>query len=178
MALRSCPRMGILKRLFIQENSFLKIWLFSMLFHLLLLAIFFYSGNKSESLFPVHLTEGASFTIRSKSKPFEIGKGNEAVDSRNVNAISGTKTEDQEVESFRNSLSYPELAIEQGLEDDCIFRVTVAENGVVEKLVVVAPCKFNVFDSQIRSQLRFWKFESSKGKDLVLPIRFRIHVRN
>jgi len=125
----------------------------------------------------LHLTQGSSVSLYSKEFFISEGFGRSKSEISPSETNSGNRSIDDQIEAFKNSISYPELALEQGLEDDCTFRVTVAENGQVEKLVVVAPCKYNVFDSQIRSQLRIWKFNVSKGTDLVIPIRFRIHAR-
>jgi len=161
--------------MFHRDSAFLKIWMISFLIHVLgLFGFYFGKINNSEKL-KIHLTKGTKISIFDRSIVPQNGKGKSKSDESNQ--TSGSNVLEREIDSFRNSLTYPELAVEQGLEDDCTFRVTVAENGQVEKLVVVAPCKYNVFDSQIKSQLRVWKFNVSKGKELVLPIRFRIHAR-
>ena len=159
------------------ETPFLKFWIISLFTHLILLSIFFISPFGDAEKLKLHLTEGSSISLLDRNEISQKGAGKLHESDSTSPKFEGTTDPEYEIDAFRNSLSYPELAMEQNLEDDCTFRVTVAENGLVEKLVVVAPCKYNVFDSQIRSQLRTWKFNASKGKDLTLPIRFRIHAR-
>ncbi len=161
-----------------RDPSFSYVWLFSFSLHALALLLSFEIQTIHSEQIPIHLTDGSPTSLYSRSN-FANGFPSKSNPSPSDSQSDvGTKTESQEIEAFRNSLSYPELAVEQGLEDDCTFRVSVAENGRVEKLVVTAPCKYNVFDTQIKSQLREWTFFSSKGKELNLPIRFRIHERN
>jgi len=147
------------------------------LVHSFVLSGFFWGQKKNSEKMTIHLTKGSSVTLFNRAILLQKGLGKTQSTQTDSQTSEGSSVNDREIDTFRNSLSYPELALEQGLEDDCTFRVTVAENGLVEKLVVIAPCKYNVFDSQIRSQLRVWKFNISRGKDLVLPIRFRIHAR-
>ncbi|TGN19858.1 TonB family protein [Leptospira idonii] len=106
-----------------------------------------------------------------------LGTGKTSSQFQETSDREGTKDTEEEIQSFRNTLSYPLLALEQRLEDDCSFRVTVAENGDIEKVVVLVPCRYNVFEDQFRKQIQNWNFKSSRGKEIVLPIRFRIHAR-
>jgi TonB family protein len=163
--------------MFLNQLSFFKLWLLSLAIHVMILVVFFVTENSEVEKIKFHLTEGSSLSLFSRSYLTRIGIGKQNDEAMPQDTAVGTKIDERDIDMFKNSLTYPELAVEQGLEDDCLFRVTVAENGQVEKLVVIAPCKYNVFDSQIRSQLRMWKFNFSRGKDLVLPIRFRIHDR-
>ena len=151
--------------------------IFSLFLHISILSSLFYSDSGSDHLLKLHLTRGSAISLNSHSLVYEKGLSDKSPAVLSSESEMGTPAEEREIDLFRNALTYPELAVEQALEDDCTFRVTVAENGQVEKLVVIAPCKYNVFDAQIRSQLREWKFNFPKGKDLVLPIRFRIHAR-
>lgn len=90
----------------------------------------------------------------------------------------GTKTLEEEISDFQNCLSYPPLALEQKLEDVCVYKLSVKEDGSLEKIAVVTACRYAVFDLQVRRQLADWQFQYSKGKEFVLPIRFRLDVRD
>jgi TonB family protein len=70
------------------------------------------------------------------------------------------------------------LALEQKLEDHCVYQLSVKEDGSLEKIAVVTACRYAVFDQQVRRQLSEWKFQYTKGKEFVLPIRFRLDVRD
>ncbi|TGK90266.1 TonB family protein [Leptospira bourretii] len=110
---------------------------------------------------------------------FSTGIGNTtSSSSKNPSKEEGTKTIEDEISEFQNCLSYPALALEQKLEDVCVYRLTIKEDGSLEKIAVVTPCRYGVFDLQVRRQLADWQFQHSKGKEFVLPIRFRLDVRD
>lgn len=168
---------GLCWLMLLKTPLFSRYWILSLFLHFSIVLAFFFTESESENLIKLRLTHGSAISLYSRDVANKIGLGENSPSPLRSDTEMGTHAEEREIDLFRNALTYPELAIEQGLEDDCSFRVTVAENGQAEKLVVIAPCKYNVFDAQIRSQLREWKFNFPKGKDLVLPIRFRIHAR-
>ncbi|MDZ4725211.1 MAG: TonB family protein [Leptospira sp.] len=163
--------------MFPKRNPFISFIIFSLSIHLFVLGIFLFAYPSDSERIILHLTKGSPISLQSISQRPNSGIGQVSMNQNAMDQLVGTNTDEAEIERFRNSLTYPEIALEQALEDECTFRVTVAENGGVENLTVIAPCRYDVFDAQIRTQLRFWKFLSSKGKNLILPIRFRIHVR-
>ncbi|MDF3822455.1 energy transducer TonB [Leptospira sp. 96542] len=114
------------------------------------------------------------------TNPKESAEGLGKSQNSQSNQISevGTKTTEQEILEFQNKLSYPALALEQNLEDICQYRVSVDENGSLGKLDVITPCRYSVFDKQVREQLSRWKFVQTKGKNFILPIRFRLDARD
>lgn len=110
---------------------------------------------------------------------FSSGLGNaRASSSAGPVKEDGTKTVEDEISEFQNCLSYPALALEQKLEDVCVYKLAVKEDGSLEKIAVVTACRYAVFDLQVRRQLADWQFQYSKGKEFVLPIRFRLDVRD
>ncbi|EOQ96671.1 TonB-dependent receptor [Leptospira wolbachii serovar Codice str. CDC] len=147
-------------------------------FHLLLLfALIAYSQQRDiDSPFLKWKEGGAASTIHLQFSS-GIGKFLES-DSRNPSHEEGTKTLEDEISEFQNRLSYPALALEQKLEDVCIYKLTIKEDGTLEKIAVVTACRYAVFDFQVRRQLADWQFQYSKGKEFVLPIRFRLDVRD
>ncbi|TGN10914.1 LIC_10042 family TonB-like protein [Leptospira ilyithenensis] len=163
--------------IFFRTKSLLYFWILSAVLHGLLFIALFGKFRQNSNTEEVHLTKGS--TIRLFVPNSQSNSGNGTLSSQNpANAdLEGTIDPEEEMNRFRNSLSYPVLALEQRLEDDCSFRVTVAENGSVEKVGVLVPCRYSVFDQQFRNQIQGWKFNSSKGKEITLPIRFRIHAR-
>lgn len=154
-----------------------KAFFLSLSLHILPITVFFAIFQTPDLLKEkTKLKQGAVFSLSSLSSgSSQVSRNNETEKS---SGQTGTKTIDEEIQEFQNCLSYPPLALEQRLEDQCQFRVTVAENGSLEKLVVIKPCRYSVFDSQVRSQLADWKFTASKGQEIYLPIRFRLDVRD
>ncbi|TGK50280.1 TonB family protein [Leptospira kanakyensis] len=144
---------------------------------LLLLALVTYNLQSDIDSPFLHLTEGGA--VSSIRLQFSSGFGNTTTSSAaNASEVDGTKTWEDEITEFQNCLSYPALALEQKLEDVCAYKLTIKEDGSLEKIAVVTPCRYEVFDLQVRRQLADWQFQYSKGKEFVLPIRFRLDVRD
>ncbi|WP_244288374.1 LIC_10042 family TonB-like protein [Leptospira congkakensis] len=153
------------------------LWITFGLHLLLLLALVSYNLQSDIDSPLLHLTEGGA--VPSIRLQFSSGFGNSAPSSSpNSSTNDGTKTLEEEITEFQNCLSYPALALEQKLEDVCVYKLSVREDGSLEKIAVVTACRYEVFDLQVRRQLADWQFQYSKGKDFVLPIRFRLDVRD
>ncbi|MCZ8341555.1 MAG: TonB family protein [Leptospira sp.] len=151
--------------------------LLSVLIHSFGLLFFFISFGIRETESSVEkLKPGSVLSVSLVSKG-KIGDNSQSRESRSL-GTDGTKTLDDEISEFQNRLSYPSLAFEQRLEDDCHYRVTVAENGTPKNVVVTKPCRYSVFDSQVKKQLVEWKFDTAKGMEIILPIRFRLDVKD
>jgi TonB family protein len=90
----------------------------------------------------------------------------------------GSNPWDPEIDAFRLSLGYPPSALERGLESDCEWIVTVAESGKVEKLVVVRPCQYRIFESSFEKTIKNWEFPRAAGKQIRIPVRFQIQNGN
>ncbi|BDA80607.1 hypothetical protein LPTSP3_g35370 [Leptospira kobayashii] len=161
---------------FFRTKSFLYFWILSAVLHGILFIVLFGKFWQNKDTEEIHLTKGNTIRLLVPS-PYSAGSGSLSSQNQSNADLEGTIDPEEEVNRFRNSLSYPALALEQRLEDDCSFRVTVAENGSVEKVGVLVPCRYSVFDQQFRNQIQGWKFNFSKGKEITLPIRFRIHAR-
>ncbi|MCT8334248.1 energy transducer TonB [Leptospira sp. 85282-16] len=160
------------------EGQKYKAMLISFGFHLLLLlALFGYNLLRDIDSTYLNLKEGgATSNLRLQ---FLSGMGKSQSSSpTNLAQDNGTKTVEDEISEFQNCLSYPPLALEQKLEDTCVYKLSVKEDGTLEKIAVVTACRYAVFDLQVRRQLADWHFQYSKGKEFVLPIRFRLDVRD
>ncbi|MCW7491481.1 energy transducer TonB [Leptospira sp. 2 VSF19] len=147
-------------------------------FHLLLLLTLFaysFQGDIDSTYF--NLKEGGAISTIQLQFSSGIGKS-QSTSSSNHSQDDGTKTVEDEISEFQNCLSYPPLALEQKLEDVCVYKLSVREDGTLEKIAVVTACRYAVFDLQVRRQLADWHFQYSKGKEFVLPIRFRLDVRD
>ncbi|EOQ89598.1 TonB-dependent receptor [Leptospira yanagawae serovar Saopaulo str. Sao Paulo = ATCC 700523] len=134
-----------------------------------------YKSDIDPSMF--QLRKGGSISSFQLNLSTGLGEKKDSV-SGTHSPSEGTKTTNDEISDFQNCLSYPSLALEQKLEDDCVYRLTVKEDGSLEKIAVVTACRYAVFDQQVRRQLSEWQFSYSKGKEFVLPIRFRLDVRD
>ncbi|MCW7457545.1 energy transducer TonB [Leptospira bandrabouensis] len=147
-------------------------------FHLLLLLAFIaYNLQGDIDSTYLNLKEGGAVSTLRLQFSSGIGKS-QTSSSTNHTQDDGTKTLEEEISEFQNCLSYPALALEQKLEDTCVYKLTVKEDGTLEKIAVVTACRYAVFDLQVRRQLADWHFQYSKGKEIVLPIRFRLDVRD
>lgn len=146
--------------------------------HLLVLMSYWGMGDQSKkdpSL--TSLKEGGTFSNIQILISNGIGETKET-QSPTTSPSEGTKTTQDEIAEFQNCLSYPSLALEQKLEDDCVYQLSVRPDGSLEKIAVVRACRYAVFDQQVRRQLSDWQFSYTKGKEFVLPIRFRLDVRD
>ncbi|WP_411824305.1 LIC_10042 family TonB-like protein [Leptospira sp. 'Mane'] len=169
--------MSVEETVFFKKGNFLYFWIFSAALHGILFICFLGNFWQNPSTEEIHLTKGSTIRLYVPSLRTNQGLGSLSRQNPYDADSEGTIDPKEEMDRFRNSLSYPAIALEQRLEDDCSFRVTVAENGSVEKVGVLVPCRYGVFDQQFRNQVKDWKFNSSKGKEITLPIRFRIHAR-
>ncbi|TGL08090.1 TonB family protein [Leptospira bouyouniensis] len=146
--------------------------------HLLIILSYLALGNRSDiDSTHIKLKEGGSFSTFQLQFSTGIGESKES-NPTNHSPNDGTKTTEDEISEFQNCLSYPSLALEQKLEDHCVYQLSVKEDGSLEKIAVVTACRYAVFDQQVRRQLSEWKFQYTKGKEFVLPIRFRLDVRD
>ncbi|TGM37432.1 TonB family protein [Leptospira biflexa] len=150
----------------------------SMGLHLLVLLSYLAKDSLSDiDSTHIKLKEGGSFSVIQLHISTGLGESKESVPPTQ-SADRGTKTTEDEISEFQNCLSYPSLALEQKLEDHCVYQLSVKEDGSLEKIAVVTACRYAVFDQQVRRQLSEWKFQYTKGKEFVLPIRFRLDVRD
>ncbi|TGL44190.1 TonB-dependent receptor [Leptospira perdikensis] len=146
--------------------------------HLLVLfALFGYNLQRDIDSPFLNLKEGGAVSTIRLQFSSGIGKPSDSSQT-NPTPEDGAKTVEKEIAEFQNCLSYPPLALEQKLEDVCVYKLLVKEDGTLEKIAVVTACRYAVFDLQVRRQLADWQFQYSKGKEFVLPIRFRLDVRD
>lgn len=160
-----------------EDSTQRKAILLSALIHSFGFAIFFISFGIWDTETNVQKLKSGSVLSVSLVSRGKKGENSQSLESKSA-GTEGTKTLQEEITEFQNRLSYPPLAYEQRLEDDCHYRVTVAENGTPKNVVVTKPCRYSVFDSQVMRQLAEWKFDSAKGKEIILPIRFRLDVKD
>ena len=127
----------------------------------------------------IYLDKGTSvsfqFSKLEHMNSVSIGEGSEEKKYQLSEAdLSGVKSQD--VSDLKNSIQYPPDALHQGLESSCEWRVKVGENGEAEKIELVKPCKYKIFESEFNRVIKSWKFRSPESTWLEIPIIFRIEM--
>lgn len=86
----------------------------------------------------------------------------------------GASALEREVSAIRKKILYPPQALEKGLESECEWIVTVAENRKVESMAEVKKCRYMVFREAFQAALDDWEFQLPPGTQIRIPISFRI----
>ncbi len=89
-----------------------------------------------------------------------------------------TGTLSDAIQEFQNSLSYPPLALEQGWQTECSWKVEVAETGEVIHFEILQRCQYEIFQTTVESNLKTWKFPTNTIQSFILPVSFRIQGEN
>jgi outer membrane biosynthesis protein TonB len=101
------------------------------------------------------------------------GKGDSPYQTSSATTLGATDIQ-EEILRLRKSIFYPPSALERGLESDCEWIVTVAENHKFKKLEEVQKCKYSIFDRAFREALQDWEFNLPPGTKIRIPVSFRI----
>lgn len=150
---------------------------FSLTLHLLLFGIgyFSFSPDIPNSRLSMVLEKGSGENSVFFFKKQSLGNSSPSSSHPISESREGTLSLEKEIEEFHKKLTYPTLALEQGLEDNCSFLFSITENGKVEKVAEAVPCRFQVFSDQVRAQAKSWKFGLNQKQEVLIPVRFRIH---
>ncbi len=153
-------------RIFRIEMNFTVCILISILLHL----IFFWNWKKSDRLdIHVKVNRGISISLQNISLNPAGTKG----DSQ-LSKISGDPgAVSNEIERFKNSLTYPEDAVPQELETDCTWKL-ILEDGAVREIISIQKCRYGIFDSHFRKSAKEWKFQLAGKQELTVPVSFKI----
>lgn len=114
------------------------------------------------------------FLLNSKAvAPTNLGK---TLPNSPQNQSGGSEkgAEVEEVQKFQNQLSYPELALEQGLESKCIWRVKIDPNGKAMDVKTIQPCQYPIFEKEFYKSIGKWKFHLPENTLIDIPVNFRI----
>jgi len=158
-------------------NILLSLFL-SILLHLCTL---FFNNNSNDNHIQIFLDRGTTVSFKFTksespvSKNKKEGSGIENSQSSESELI-GVKSKD--VSDFKNSIQYPADALQQGLESNCEWKVLVGLNGSAEKIELVRPCKYKIFEAEFMKVVKNWKFKSPESTWLDIPIIFRIEMEN
>lgn len=148
------------------EMNFTVCVLISILIHM----IFFWNWDRSSVQdIPVKVNRGISISLQSISLKAAGTKGDASLSkiSGDPGAVS------KEIERFKNSLIYPEDAIAQELEADCIWKL-ILEEGTVKEIISIHKCRYEIFDSHFRKSAKDWKFQLAGKQELTVPVSFKI----
>ncbi|PJZ71045.1 hypothetical protein CH373_00505 [Leptospira perolatii] len=100
----------------------------------------------------------------------QTGKG----ESKSLSSSSNAGNPLEEVERFKNEIHYPAEALEQRLESQCKWEVTIGPEGKAAQVKTVEPCRYPIFEKHFRKALSQWQFHLESGTTLLIPISFRI----
>ena len=151
----------------------------SLLIHMVVLILLFWQKPETKPIVPVHKGNAMrplSFSLWSRQgntkpkKKKQKPEKSETQDARSKPLVQGNLT--QEISRFKNSLHYPEAAIEQGLESECTWQVEVNPEGKAKNIRTLKPCLYNIFEKEFRRSIRTWKFSLQAGTRLTIPVSF------
>jgi TonB family protein len=157
--------------------SYKKSLLISISIHLFIFFAYFlfhWKFQLSDKL-KIALEKGSSSSLQ-----FHIrGRGGTPTNSiQSASQELGSETIQNEILRIQNAIPYPESALQRGLESDCEWLVTVAENGIHENVETTRKCRYEIFNSAFKKIVREWKFQLPPGTIIRIPVSFRIVDKN
>ncbi|MCG9873609.1 MAG: energy transducer TonB [Leptospiraceae bacterium] len=157
--------------------SYKRSLLISISIHLLIFfGYFFYQWKFHPSeIYKIALEKGSSSSLQFHFR----GKGDSKANSVQSSSHQiGSETIQNEILRIQNAIPYPESALQRGLESDCEWLVTVAENGIHENVETTRKCRYEIFNSAFKKIVREWKFQLPPGTIIRIPVSFRIVDKN
>jgi|JI9StandDraft_1071089.scaffolds.fasta_scaffold681558_1 TonB family protein len=148
---------------------------FGIHFSLLILWGLFGISSPSIAKLTIPVVDGTSTSLRFRFSNNENGK---TESSSQKNSEIGSRSIQEEINRIQKSIQYPSSALERGLESDCEWIVTVAENRKLENVETSKKCRYQIFDSAFRQTITQWEFQIPKGSRIRIPVSFRILDKN
>jgi TonB family protein len=146
--------------------------IFSILLHLGLFSwAFWISSESSPEIIRILPKQGSQVSIFARNQT--RGRGESPTDQYTEKSLGASEVE-EEINRLRKKILYPPSALERGLESECEWIVTVAENHKFKKLEEVQSCKYAIFDRAFRDALQDWEFNLPPGTKIRIPVSFRI----
>ncbi len=142
------------------------------------IGVFSFGFTSEQTNLPIFLIKGSANQSIFFFKNQGLGNDPSQTQSPRSESAEGSNSLEREVAEFYKKLTYPSIAIEQGLEDNCSFLFSVMEDGRVERVNEVVPCRYQIFSDQVRSQAKTWRFGHTKGQEVLVPVTFRIHEKD
>lgn len=149
----------------------------STILHSLILIVWGLSNTSSPSFAKLNIPilDGSSTSLRFRFATSLKGK---TESSPQENRDLGSRTIQEEINRIQKSIQYPNSALERGLESDCEWIVTVAENRKLENVETSKKCRYQIFDSAFRQTIAHWEFQIPQGSRIRIPVSFRILDKN
>lgn len=140
------------------------------------LLVFIYTVSPSDSeLNPIQIQKGSTGIIS-----FVFSKNldgmSETPKMENTSSLEGTITE--EISKIQNKISYPPLALEDGLESECEWSITIDSHQKASQVKTIRPCKYKIFDDEFQKVIHDWKFSLPENTVLNIPVSFKIQKEN
>lgn len=153
--------------------KFLHAILFSIGIHLFVFLYPLFRGQNSEIL-QMQIQKGnpvsrITFRFPRSNAP---GKGDLQEESASISAEEGTLTE--EIIKIKNKITYPEEALEEGLESECEWKVRIGGEGKASEVQTVVPCRYRIFDTEFRRVIKDWNFKFPENTILQIPVSFKL----
>ncbi|MCC5814970.1 MAG: hypothetical protein JJT78_09455 [Leptospira sp.] len=143
--------------------------------HIFALAIIYiYPNHQIQDAIHIKPPSGSSVRILSKFR--NPGKG-ESSPNAEAKSAEGASIE-KEIEKFKKNLTYPASAIAKGLESECEWLVTVAENSKSRNVEESKRCRYRIFDREFRKNIADWKFDLPPGTIIRIPVSYKIQQEN
>jgi hypothetical protein len=139
---------------------------FSFLISLLILCFILFFGVNSEIKIDLETGE-SNLTVVSDSNSKDKG----VLESNSKPNQEGVIQE--EIFQIKNKILYPKRALEENLEDECIWALEIDSNSKLKNIKKIKKCKFEIFEEEFLRVIYSWEFKVT-NTELVIPVKFRI----
>jgi outer membrane biosynthesis protein TonB len=151
-------------------------FLVSMGFHALGAYLFVFHPYTNYSKWEIPMEKGISIEISSSnssnSPKDDLGDAFQSNSSSRTNLGTNPK---EAVQVFQNSLRYPNLALEMGLESSCEWLIQVGNDGKAEIIQTIKACQHPIFQVEFQKSLEKWNFPFPPKTIMRIPVRFHIN---
>ena len=151
-------------------------FLLSMGIHALGTYFLFFNSNTNITKWEIPMEKGISIEISSSdsanSNERDWGDLSQSRSSSRENLGTNPK---EAVRVFQNSLHYPNLALEMGLESSCEWLIEVGNDGKAEIIQTIKACQHPIFQVEFQKSLEKWNFPFPPKTTMRIPVRFHIN---
>lgn len=148
---------------------------FSIFLHLVFFSAVFWKSSES-SLESISILPNKGSQVSVFARIQTRGPGESPTNQKSEKTLGASEIE-EEINRLRKKILYPPSALERGLESECEWIVTVAENHKFKKMEEVQSCKYSIFDRAFREALQDWEFDLPPGTRIRIPVSFRIEKK-
>ena len=79
----------------------------------------------------------------------------------------------EEIFKIKNKIFYPQRALEENLEDECIWTLEIDKNFKLKNIKRIKKCRFEIFEEEFFRVIYSWEFKVA-NTELSIPVKFRI----